>query len=368
MDREYIQLCAEMAYNDTIVESMLNEEVLQEGAITEKIKKLASGFINAIKTLFGKVFEFLTGLINKIKNSAAAKAIKEKINKLKTKHESAFLYESLLSLVLEEDENEEKSGSLYSTHHPKKVASKGEDYIINYNKIFDHMRSVTDPILKASYSVQSRTTHDYLKIIKDGIEMGELEDDAYGTKPATEEEKKEFDACLEEIRESFKTFNKMSTWGIKFKYVQFRNDNESLDKMADAIEFEYHMASNVFHESLSFSQMEKKLSDYKISTVMPYLYSVGLDTYAEQIKHMFMDCKKGLSESVKAIESVENQFLNIKNVNAEPYFPLIKETLNAIYKCISYFEKGCISSAKVFSNISNNVLSQDHKILALFDI
>ena len=79
MDKQYIQLCAEMAYNEVIMESVLNEnsEVLSEVSAAElfniakeKISKIGESFLTAIKTLANKILGFIRDLLNKIKNSA----------------------------------------------------------------------------------------------------------------------------------------------------------------------------------------------------------------------------------------------------------------------------------------------------------
>ena len=70
MDRDYIKLCAEMAYNEVIIEAVLNEEVLQEDAssIKEKIRKLINGFITFCKSIKNKIINFIKNKILHFKN------------------------------------------------------------------------------------------------------------------------------------------------------------------------------------------------------------------------------------------------------------------------------------------------------------
>ena len=59
MDNNYIQLCAEIAYNDSLLESFFEENALLEadnkGGFKEKIKKFFEGIKIFIKNLFNKL-------------------------------------------------------------------------------------------------------------------------------------------------------------------------------------------------------------------------------------------------------------------------------------------------------------------------
>jgi len=89
----YIKLCAEMAYNDSLMESYFEEENLLEvdnkEGFKEKVKKFFEGIKNFIKNLFNKVITFVIDTIGKVKAKFA-------------KHENASLYNDLMEMVITE--------------------------------------------------------------------------------------------------------------------------------------------------------------------------------------------------------------------------------------------------------------------------
>ena len=121
----YIKLCAEMAYNDVLIESYFEEELslneADKGSFVEKVKKFFAGIKAFIQNLFGKVIQFFKDCIKKISDKFSSKEKKDekkketkvtKVDKLdgknlkkivdRKKNESALLYDSLMEMVLTE--------------------------------------------------------------------------------------------------------------------------------------------------------------------------------------------------------------------------------------------------------------------------
>lgn len=101
MNKEYLQLCAEMAYNETVFESYLESESLLEAdnktSFKEKVMKFFETIKTFIKKIFNKVIEFLQNAVQKVKNKLSSKK--------ESKQESVNLYDRLMEMVLTEDSN-----------------------------------------------------------------------------------------------------------------------------------------------------------------------------------------------------------------------------------------------------------------------
>lgn len=70
MDNDVVRICAEMAYNDVLMESFLEQNILDEGAFDtfkEKIKGIFDAVIGFIKSIWNKVVGFIKDLVRKIK-------------------------------------------------------------------------------------------------------------------------------------------------------------------------------------------------------------------------------------------------------------------------------------------------------------
>ena len=358
MDRDYIELCAEMAYNEVIIMESLNENygILQEGAIIDKIKSIASAILTAIKKFFSKVFDFFTDLINKIKNSAAVQKIKQKVAEIKSrksKNEAASYYNRMMSLLLEENLSYDVSNSMRKNE--KKDADRDGRYMIDYNMVFDHMRKITDPILKASYGCQSN----YLNTV--------IKDLAEEMKSVDASEAKDLvnisDNDIKEAKEEIEKFKSLKKWGISFKYVnQFNKDNSIIDdRLPEAISLEY----------IAVKDAAKRLDLWSVKddNLISVTYSLGIDKYASYVSEMFKDAKKALEETTKMIDTMEKEFTSAlqKIDSAGKATSEISMLFKEAYNVSTIFEKACVSSARVFGKMSAEVVSQDYKLLANFN-
>lgn len=105
MDRDYIKLCAEMAYNDVLIEATLSEEydILNEGAIIDKVKKLFESFITFIKRLWDKFIAFFNQKVKEFKEKFKELKSKQEEKKKEAKSESASMYDQLMEMLLVEE-------------------------------------------------------------------------------------------------------------------------------------------------------------------------------------------------------------------------------------------------------------------------
>ena len=133
MDNNYIQLCAEMAYNEVLMEAVFEDENLLEadnkGGFKEKVKALASKCIAFIKSLIEKIKSIFASFGEKIKSFFSKEKVnkfkekaKSKKNKSKAKNESTSLYNNLMNIVLTE-------------------ADVSIDYV-DYSKVVDHINKL----------------------------------------------------------------------------------------------------------------------------------------------------------------------------------------------------------------------------------
>ena len=140
MDNNYIQLCAEMAYNDVLIESYFEEDILTEANninFKDKVKKFFEGIIIFIKNLFNKVITFLKDCVKKIKEKLSKKKDKE------AKNESTSLYFNIIGMLLNEEFEYGKDVS--------KFCQDASEYVnYRYTKLTDSYVELYEDIHKIS--------------------------------------------------------------------------------------------------------------------------------------------------------------------------------------------------------------------------
>lgn len=137
MDNSYIKLCAEIAYNDVIIESVLNEEdnsILNEGVTIDKIKGFFEKIKNFLINIYKKISDFISNKIKELKTKIEEAKKKREEKKKEIKQESASLYNQLMEMVLTEGTDYDTALSTVYTTVIEKIINTEAD-ISKYKEI-----------------------------------------------------------------------------------------------------------------------------------------------------------------------------------------------------------------------------------------
>ena len=172
-DKGYVQLCAEMAYNESLIQYAITEESSNGNSFKERITKIIENVKNFLKNIKNKVINFIRekylALKEKIKEIKNKKSNKDKEEKNDTKQE-AFI-ESLMSLVLNEEESEGAVNwnYVYEIMIPSLKKSADDLYKTLDSSYHKEINKANDVLRAKSKEDIDNILNKYLKFIKDGV-------------------------------------------------------------------------------------------------------------------------------------------------------------------------------------------------------
>lgn len=174
MDRDYIQLCAEMAYNDVIITEALKEEYLIEGEFIDKIKSFFDKIKSFLIRIYNKVHDFIINKIKELKSrieefkkkkeeksqdqkeKEASEKFSKKLKERNSKQESTSLFDQLMEMVLTE-------GTDYDT-----ALSHVFDIVVN-KEIIGTEESISrykDIAINKLYSINIKNAKEQSEVVK----------------------------------------------------------------------------------------------------------------------------------------------------------------------------------------------------------
>lgn len=153
----YIKLCAEMAYNDVLMESYFEEDLslneAENNSIIENLKKAWKAVIEFCKNVWKKVSGFIKEKIDVLKDKYREWKAKH------AKHENASLYNNLMEMVLTE---EEKSESINWFYVYEKLQPTLADCTTNIMAKFDKLSGEANELSRKLIEADSQSKIDMI--------------------------------------------------------------------------------------------------------------------------------------------------------------------------------------------------------------
>ena len=251
MDRDYIKLCAEMAYNEVIFEATLSEEydMLNEGVIENLFEKF--------KSVISKIKTFITQTMNKIINFILSKVkeLKAKIAEIKKKKEEKSQEQKekeaseKFSKKLKERDSKQESAPMYDQLMEMLLV---EEAGINYDHVLSKIhseiiRSLIDKF-NTTVSIQQEFSNKLLNILNKSVNV------------------KDIDYVLKDMNRTSQNFQEQSNltvWcsDIEKQIEKFKENNFDIDKNSYPSEGFLNTCADICDDYKRSCEMQLKFID-----------------------------------------------------------------------------------------------------------